>query len=207
MVSERPSLAELSQAYPNLSVLRDRTGDIVVANNSNHTRTTLFLRRGDQKQLVPDVGLTVRYYPGFREYGVPKDMTQIIVRPQSPLDSIADVRKRDIDVDPKDVIADARHGLEIFDAMLHTDRSTRLVMQPVAYDHLQEEDILIWVGLQNVKEDPSTEEPSDEVLNSLRALGLTKWDMNPSPVAMHDTMRRIVSRSFTLGTVEDSPAT
>jgi len=199
---EKPSLKELSQAYPELSVTRDKNGRIIVTNKSRYTRTTLFLRRGDLDQLVPDVGLTVKHAPRVRGHRVPKDKTFIVVRPQSPLDSIADVRKKEIDVDPEEVLADAKHGLEMFDAMIKTDHVTRGVMQSVASDHLQEKDYLMWAA--GIQED--IEKPSAEVLRTLQVLGLTEGDINPSPIEMDGTMRKVLGRNMTFGIVEDTPS-
>lgn len=190
MSHEQPGLAELAEAYPYLSVARGRAGQIIVINKERRTRTILSLQRYTHKQLVADVVLTVSTDTDSQGRPLRDAKSYIVVRPHTPARAIADVGgPEDLDIVPGRILKDARHGLEIFRAMFQADRSTRVRMQPIAFDYLQEEDVLIWASSTHQRD----EIPDGAEVN-LQRLGLSREDVNPSPLDMHSYMYKVINR-------------
>jgi hypothetical protein len=129
------SLDELLQAYPDVSVVRDRIGDIMVWEklpDGNNYCLKLFLTKEDPNRLDLDVKISARKEPGEPE----REYTFLTVASNEDQEfTTVRVKNKPPDVEPGELIAKAKQGLEIFNALINTNPEERLKYRSRACDY------------------------------------------------------------------------
>lgn len=138
-------LETVLQAYPDISVQRERIGGIYVVQDlpgALEQVSYVFTKRETEDQPMPYVGISVRNLE--KEYGKRdsnRPYAYLTLKPVGESDIVVEVEKPQPSVDPRNVITKVRQGLEVFDALLNTPHIERGKFNKRAYDWMAGHDV------------------------------------------------------------------